>query len=382
MLSCWSVNRFSLHAPPSLPNLVPSPVPLHAKLSESVLCRFGVYLYRLSNGGGTVKRPYVYYSSCTWFIQMPLLYAIRVFQLLLLWFALCKIDILCRVLLTELPYQLKSTTTTTTTVTDNLLLLHALLFVFLLLASVKYEQHSKDFIGDLNRSLYESVANCYCEGKNWWLYQEDEFANLHAWSIICTNPDNPLRMSIIIKMFYISYFWILCKKFVAFLPKGYNFPGWKKIKTSFRKSTSSFLQASSKRNFLCQSLALPLSIEDVVIASSIKYQNFWLNRNKNLWMADIMIALTFHAVGSSIKYQNFWWKGNKNTICFDWYCYFIWLSRALVNNSEDDVSLVGPTVFNYGKTDELKLVNKRFYVEDFTKSFSCDQICFSYQATY
>ena len=53
-----------------------------------------------------------------------------------------------------------------------------------------------------------------------------------------------------------------------------------------------------------------------------------------------------------------------------------------MNNSEDDVSLVGPTVFNYGKTDELKLVNKQFYVEDFTKRFSCDQICFSYQATY
>ena len=70
------------------------------------------------------------------------------------------------------------------------------------------------------------------------------------------------------------------------------------------------------------------------------------------------------------------------TSCFDWYCYFIWLSRALMTNSEDDVSLVGPTVFNYGKTDELKLVNKRFYVKDFTKSFRCDQICFSYQAAY
>ena len=95
-----------------------------------------------------------------------------------------------------------------------------------------------------------------------------------------------------------------------------------------------------------------------------------------------MIALTFHEVESSIKYQNFWLKGNKNTICFDWYRYFIWLSRALMNNSEDDVYLVGPTEFNYGTTDELKLVNKRFYVEDFTQSFRCDQICFSYPATH
>ena len=96
------------------------------------------------------------------------------------------------------------------------------------------------------------------------------------------------------------------------------------------------------------------------VGSSFNYQNFWLKRNKNLWMADVMIAFS----------------------CFDWYFYFIWLSRALMNDSEDDVSLAGPTVFNYGKTDELKLVNKQIYVEDFTKSFSCDQICFSYQATY
>jgi hypothetical protein len=120
-----------------------------------------------------------------------------------------------------------------TTATDNLLLLHALLFEFLLLASVQYEQHSKDFIGDLNRSLYESVASCYCEGKNWWLYREDEYANLHAWSIIRITPDNPLQMSIIIKMIYIYYSWILCKKYFSFLPTGYNFPGWKKIEISF-----------------------------------------------------------------------------------------------------------------------------------------------------
>ena len=71
-----------------------------------------------------------------------------------------------------------------------------------------------------------------------------------------------------------------------------------------------------------------------MIGSSIKYQNFWLKRNENLWLANVMTA----------------------TSCFDWYCYFIWLSRALMNGSEDDVSLVGPTVFNYGKIDALKLV--------------------------
>ena len=73
-----------------------------------------------------------------------------------------------------------------------------------------------------------------------------------------------------------------------------------------------------------------------MIASSIKYQNFWLKRNKNLWLADVIVMTA--------------------TSCFDWYCYFIWLSRALMNDSEDDVSLVGPTVINYGKIDALKLV--------------------------
>ena len=69
LLSCWSVPRYSLPARPALPTPVSSFVPVSVQLVASALRRFGISLkYRLSNGGGNVKRPYVYYGSCTYFL--------------------------------------------------------------------------------------------------------------------------------------------------------------------------------------------------------------------------------------------------------------------------------------------------------------------------
>ena len=145
LLSCWSVNRFSLHARPALPTPVPSSVPVHMRLVASALRRLGIYMqFRLSNGGGNVNRPYVYYGSCTYFLQMPLLYAIQILRLritrmLILWLAISTVHeqnihqqniIFCDALRATTPYKLQSTTAITPTMTVDLKDLKALLFIF------------------------------------------------------------------------------------------------------------------------------------------------------------------------------------------------------------------------------------------------------------
>ena len=72
MLSCWSVTRFSLPARPASPTPVSSSVPVSVRLVASALRCFGIYIqYCLSNRGGNVERTYIYYGSCTYFLQMP-----------------------------------------------------------------------------------------------------------------------------------------------------------------------------------------------------------------------------------------------------------------------------------------------------------------------
>ena len=108
------------------------------------------------------------------------------------------------------------------------------------------------------------------------------------------------ELTSITTMTCIYYLLNLCKKFFSSLPIGYDFPGWKKIETSFNELTLTLSQASSKRTFLRQSLTL------------------------HLWMEDNAIAMTFYEVGSFINYQDFWLKRNETTIIHDWYCFFLW----------------------------------------------------------
>lgn len=96
------------------------------------------------------------------------------------------------------------------------------------------------------------------------------------------------ELTLIITMTCIYYLLNLCKKFFSSLPIGNDFPGWKKIETSFNELTLTLSQASSKRTLLRQPLTL------------------------HLWMEDNATAMTFYEVGSLINYQDFLVEKKRN----------------------------------------------------------------------